>query len=184
MKIYTKSGDEGQTSLVGARVPKTDHRVEAMGDLDELNSFVGLARSKADSIEVKEQLIVIQHALFDCGSDLMYAVPKESRLSKDATFDLERWIDALTELAPPIEKFILPGGTEAASALHVARTVCRRVERRLLRVEEAKHLIPFINRLSDYFFTAARYENAVGHKADIEYVRSAHVFKRKEENKE
>ncbi|MGE6554667.1 cob(I)yrinic acid a,c-diamide adenosyltransferase [Exiguobacterium artemiae] len=179
MKIYTKSGDEGDTSLVGGRVKKNDVRITLMGELDELNSFVGLARTKATSIEVKEQLTVIQHVLFDCGSDLMYVEPKASRLSTTATEDLESWIDSLTELSPPLDKFILPGGTEAAACLHVARTVCRRVERAMVDVEQAHHLLPFINRLSDFFFTAARYENAVNEKADIEYLRSAHVFKRK-----
>ncbi|AHA29309.1 cob(I)yrinic acid a,c-diamide adenosyltransferase [Exiguobacterium indicum] len=180
MKIYTKSGDEGETSLVGGRVKKNDRLISLMGELDELNSFVGLARTKASSIEVREQLTVIQHALFDCGSDLMYVEPRPSRLSQEATIDLESWIDTLTELSPPLDKFILPGGTEAAATLHVARTVCRRVERSMIDVPQAAHLLPFINRLSDFFFTAARYENAVKQKADIEYVRSAHVFKRKD----
>lgn len=180
MKIYTKTGDSGETSLVGGRVKKNDVQIDLMGELDELNSFVGFARTKATSIEVKEQLIVIQHALFDCGSDLMYVEQKESRLSQTATENLESWIDSLTELSPPLDKFILPGGTEAAASLHVARTICRRIERSMVDVAQARHLLPFINRLSDFFFAAARYENAVNQTADIEYLRSGHVFKRKD----
>lgn len=189
MKIYTRTGDEGQTSVIGGRVDKDDGQVEAYGTIDELNSFVGqtlavLSRQTAgDWDDLKDQLIVIQHELFDCGSDLSYLKPEPSQLKvkPELTLKLERWIDGLEQLAPPIERFILPGGSEPAALLHVCRTVCRRAERRVvtlsLQRECPQEVRKYLNRLSDYFFTAARAANARLDLPDVEYERSARVFR-------
>lgn len=191
MKIYTRTGDEGKTSVIGARVMKDDLRVEAYGTIDELNSFVGQAASVlARETSVKwedllEHLTVIQHELFDCGSDLCYAVPDPLKMKVTAamTDRLEGLIDHYEAQTPPITKFILPGGSEAASLLHVCRTVCRRAERRVVSMA-AEQACPdevrkYLNRLSDFFFTAARVANARNGLLDVEYERSAQVFRRR-----
>jgi len=191
MKIYTRTGDEGKTSVIGARVRKDDLRVEAYGTIDELNSFVGQAISvlakdtAADWTDLLEHLTLVQHELFDCGSDLCYASPDPDKMKVTAemTARLESWIDEYDARTPPIEKFILPGGSEQASLLHVCRTVCRRAERRVVSLA-AEQPCPdeprkYLNRLSDFFFTASRAANARLGLADAEYERSAKVFRRR-----
>ncbi|MDQ0061159.1 cob(I)yrinic acid a,c-diamide adenosyltransferase [Paenibacillus harenae] len=188
MKLYTRTGDKGQTSLIGGRVRKDDARVEAYGTIDELNSFVGVAAAEAAKheglAELVDRLIVIQHELFDCGSDLAYA--KEGaplKLDAEPASRLEEWIDEYTEEAPELLKFILPGGTALSSALHACRTVCRRAERRVVSLAlAASHPVSedvqaYLNRLSDFFFAAARVANARLGVADTEYERSAEVFR-------
>lgn len=188
MKLYTRTGDKGQTSLIGGRVRKDDARVEAYGTIDELNSFVGVAAAEAAKheglAELVDRLIVIQHELFDCGSDLAYA--KEGaplKLDAEPASRLEEWIDEYTEEAPELLKFILPGGSALSSALHVCRTVCRRAERRVVSLAlAASHPVSedvqtYLNRLSDFFFAAARVSNARLGIADTEYERSAEVFR-------
>ena len=191
MKIYTRTGDEGKTSVIGARVEKDDLRVEAYGTTDELNSFVGqtaavIAKLPAEEWSDRlEQLTVIQHELFDCGSDLSYASPDPGKLkvSAEMTERLERWIDELEENNPPLEKFILPGGSEPAALLHVCRTVCRRAERRVVSLSRQQEcpdeVRKYLNRLSDYFFAAARAANVRLKVQDVEYERSAPVFRRR-----
>jgi cob(I)alamin adenosyltransferase len=191
MKIYTRTGDKGQTSVIGARVGKDDARVEAYGTLDELNSFVGqaaaiLAKQTAGEWEdLREQLTIIQHELFDCGSDLSYAVPEADKMKvkPEMTERLERWIDEHGERTPPLEKFILSGGSEPAAALHVCRTVCRRAERRIVTLAREQpcpdEVRKYVNRLSDYLFAAARAANARLGFPDVEYERSAPVFRRR-----
>ncbi len=187
MKLYTRTGDSGQTSLIGGRADKHDPRVEAYGTIDELNAFTGAARAETARDprldDLTEQLEEIQHELFDCGSDLSYAAPKPEQLkvSETMALKLEGWIDALSAETPPLRRFILPGGTAAASALHVCRTVCRRAERRTAALAAAKETNPgvlqYLNRLSDYFFAASRAANFRTGTADTEYVRGADVFR-------
>lgn len=190
MRIYTRTGDEGTTSLIGGRVSKDHLRVDAYGELDELNSFIGWAAAccQGDAYEeLRNQLIEIQHEVFDCGSDVAYAEKKQGevvyKVHAEQVARLEAWIDEHNAHTEAIRKFILPGGSEAASALHVCRTVCRRAERRLVTLarEETVHqqVMKYVNRLSDYFFVAARRANAIASVPDEEYVRSAEVFRRK-----
>ncbi|TGN18723.1 cob(I)yrinic acid a,c-diamide adenosyltransferase [Leptospira idonii] len=170
MKIYTKAGDGGETYLAsGIKVKKTDSRVDLYGTCDELNSFLGLALTHSSGLEEEftEYLSSIQHLLFEIGSELAGYVPRDAEgsiLTEQDIENLEKEIDRLTLSLPPIKNFILPGGSEIASTLHIARTVCRRLERDVLRYVESQGEIAgnvrkYINRLSDYLFTAARYAN-------------------------
>lgn len=191
MRIYTRTGDEGKTSVIGARVAKDDARVEAYGTIDELNAFVGqaaalLAKDNDGSWdELLTQLTTIQHELFDCGSDLSYAnpVPEKMKVTDGMAEQLERWIDAYEDRTPPIARFILPGGSEQSAALHVCRTVCRRAERRVVELAAAQPcpqpVVKYLNRLSDYLFAAARAANAMLGRQDVEYERGANVFGRR-----
>jgi cob(I)alamin adenosyltransferase len=171
MRIYTRTGDDGQTGLFGGgRVSKDDPRVEAYGAVDELNSFLGWVLSSGVDGAVSEELLRVQADLFTIGAQL--ATPEErSRGNKPRVPELdagripalEHWIDVLEQSLPELRTFILPGGTPPAAALHVARTVCRRAERRvvaLAAVEQIKpDLIVYLNRLSDALFVAARFVN-------------------------
>ena len=186
MKIYTKTGDKGQTSLIGGRVDKDDLRVEAYGTLDELNSFVGKAMSELDLATCKDifdDLEAIQNELFDGGGDLANVMKERHYKLSDEPIDvLEQRIDELMEEAPPLERFILPGGTPAAASLHIARTITRRAERLTVTLMKHEADIPgtvqrYLNRLSDYLFVAARIANSRANVSDNEYVRSAKVFR-------
>jgi cob(I)alamin adenosyltransferase len=191
MKIYTRTGDEGKTSVIGGRVTKDDARVEAYGTIDELNSFVGQATSvlaretTANWDDLLEHLTLIQHELFDCGSDLSYAVPDpvKMKVTPEMTERLEGWIDRYEAQTPPITRFILPGGSEPAAMLHVCRTVCRRAERRVVTLAQEQEcpeeVLKYVNRLSDFFFTVARAANARLELLDVEYERGAQVFRRR-----
>ncbi|UOE55719.1 cob(I)yrinic acid a,c-diamide adenosyltransferase [Bacillus sp. CMF12] len=193
MKLYTRTGDEGKTSIIGGRVEKDDVRVEAYGTVDEVNCFVGQAMTQLDpSIfqDVLEDLEKIQHELFDCGGDLANVSKKrELKLSKESVDYLETTIDKLIEEAPKLERFILPGGAPASASIHIARTVTRRAERLVVSLKKADPetsavALKFLNRLSDYFFALARVVNFRLNQKDVEYVRSANVFregKRKED---
>ena len=194
MKIYTKTGDKGKTSLIGGRVDKDDIRVEAYGTCDELNCFVGKAMTELDKelfADVLADLENIQHELFDCGGDLSNVMKNHPLKLSDASVEkLEQRIDELMEEAPPLERFILPGGSPAAATLHIARTVTRRAERlvvSLAKKDPTLTTVPqrYLNRLSDYFFAVARVVNARLGLKDVEYVRSAKVFRtNKTEKKE
>lgn len=188
MKIYTRSGDEGKTSIIGGRVDKDDIRVEAYGTIDELNGFVGQAAgfmNRERFADLQDKLIWIQHELFDCGSDLAYAGKKERpyKVTSDLIDRLEQWIDLFEEENPPITRFILPGGTTVSSTLHVCRSVCRRAERRVVTLAKISEINPevrhYLNRLSDFFFVVARTANTREDVKDIEYERSAEVFRTK-----
>lgn len=168
-KLYTRTGDAGETSLVdGSRAPKDCARIEAYGDIDELNSTLGLiASTPGCPEELKGQIREVQYVMFEAGAYL--ATPqKEGEPTNlphiaDDIARLEGWIDALDEQTPPLRSFILPGGSELSSRLHVARTVCRRAERKIIRLGAEAYIDPqvsaYINRLSDYLFIAARYAN-------------------------
>jgi cob(I)alamin adenosyltransferase len=188
MRIYTRTGDAGQTGVIGGRVDKDDDRVEAYGTVDELNCFVGQAVSLMGDARydgLREDLVEIQQEIFDCGSDL--ALLKQElrpyKVTADMVDRLEAWIDQYDKEAPEISRFILPGGCAASSALHVCRTVCRRAERRIVTLARTQEINPevrrYINRLSDLFFTVARAANVRAGVPDVEYVRSANVFRRK-----
>lgn len=186
MKVYTRTGDKGETSVIGGRVNKDDNQVEAYGTIDELNCFVGQAISLMEGellADLKEQLLAIQHELFDCGSDLAFVKLSESKykVTGELVDRLELWLDTCEKENPPLERFILPGGDIISSTLHVCRTVCRRAERRTVTLGKEKDINPdvckYLNRLSDYFFVIARTVNARKGVADIEYVRSQKVFK-------
>jgi len=186
MKLYTRGGDKGMTSVIGGRVYKNDAKIEAYGTIDELNSFVGLAAAKAtkqqETLDLAQQLEQIMQELFDAGSDLAYATPGHPfKLLEDTVDTLEQWIDEHTAAAPQLSKFILPGGSELSAALHVCRTVCRRAERRTVTLAQQESInevvLIYLNRLSDYFFAAARIANVQLGVEDTVYVRSANVFK-------
>jgi cob(I)alamin adenosyltransferase len=164
-RIYTRGGDAGQTSLGdGARVPKTDARIEAYGSVDELNSAIGFALATPDlPPEFRPWLEQIQNDLFDLGADL--SVPMEDdrerlRVSGEQVQLLEQLCDRINAGLEPLKSFVLPGGGEAAARLHLARTVCRRAERRAVELGESAELNPaalaYLNRLSDLLFILAR----------------------------
>lgn len=194
MILYTRTGDEGKTSLVGGRVDKDHARVNAYGTIDEVNCYVGQAMTQLHDekfADIYADLERIQHELFDCGSDL--ATIKEKRpykVTDDMVTFLEEQIDKYIVEAPALERFILPGGSLQSAALHIARTTARRAERyivSLLKEEPInKSVLKYVNRLSDYFFAVARVVNARQQVKDIEYERSALVFRdgkrRKNEN--
>ncbi|MDX2138556.1 MAG: cob(I)yrinic acid a,c-diamide adenosyltransferase [Chloroflexota bacterium] len=176
MKIYTKTGDDGSTSLFsGGRVPKYHLRVEAYGTVDELNSILGVTRALKPSVATDSYLERIQHQLFHLGADLATPLDTKSsyvvRVNAEQVVWLEQSIDALTAELPPLTAFILPGGSASASQIHIARTVCRRVERLVTQLSEneaiGEHVLPYLNRLSDFFFTLARWENQQAGVADV-----------------
>jgi len=165
VKIYTRTGDDGSTGLLGAeRVLKCTPRVEAYGTVDELNATLGVTRALDTQGWLAEQLAALQARLFDLGAEL--AAPSAATLKKlhriaDADVEtLERWIDRLEDELPPLQSFVLPAGTVLASQLHFARTVCRRAERRLVELAQAESIEPrlvrYLNRLGDLLFVMAR----------------------------
>lgn len=185
MKIYTRTGDTGMTSLAnGQRVPKHDERVDLYGTVDELNSAIGLAvsllaalPSEEASVALMDELRSEQSLLFDLGSELA-GFSRQASVSvivDDDISALEAAIDRMDAVLSPLKSFILPGGIPAAAQLHVARTICRRVERQMtaLRAEKSGQVhdtaLIYANRLSDYLFAAARYANHLGGATDISW---------------
>lgn len=182
MKIYTRTGDSGETGLFdGTRVSKTDARVATYGDVDELNAWLGLARARiADQPEMAEMLVEIQKDLFAVGARLADPAHKiaervtKAAIPADAVEKLERWIDALDAKLPPLRRFILAGGCDAGASLHVARTVCRRAERAMVGLHESgthvePALLEYVNRLSDLLFVMARVVNLRADTPEIEW---------------
>lgn len=166
--IYTGTGDKGTTSLVGGqRVSKADERIESYGTIDELNSFIGLLMSDVEDEQDHKFLLFIQHKLFTIGSYLATdqettELKIESRVTPESIERIEREIDRIDEPLPKMRAFVLPSGCRSAALAHVCRTVCRRAERQIYRLN-ANHpveepVLIFINRLSDYFFVLARKE--------------------------
>lgn len=168
-KLYTKGGDKGKTSLVGGRrVPKHHVRIESYGTVDELNAFIGVLLSHGLPEADEATLTWVQHKLFSVGSFLatdpsQTEIRIESQVSPEAVARLEGEIDRLNEMVPPISAFILPAGGAIPAAAHVCRTVCRRAERCIYRLNESEpieaEVLKYINRLSDYFFALARKES-------------------------
>ena len=183
-KIYTKTGDDGTTALGnGERIAKSSKRVSAYGSVDELNSFIGLARSFIESDKLKELdkiLATIQNDLFDLGADL--CIPDKDKnadslkIVKSYVKNLEKEIDKLNSQLEPLRSFILPGGTKVSAYVHIARTIARRCEREMIelrQIEEAeisKEAVQYINRLSDFLFVAARYVNLKSDFDDILWI--------------
>lgn len=186
MKLYTKGGDKGKTSIIGGeRVFKNNSRVKAYGTIDEANSFIGLvlsSMSKSEMPQLFDELLTIQQYLFDAGTDLATSEIAETyRLSKESVEWLEEKIDLYTGKVPPIEKFIIPGGHMLSSQVHICRTIIRRAERETVAIlaEEKinEHALKFLNRLSDFLFVAARYINYYYGEKDIFYERGGKVFR-------
>lgn len=174
MKIYTKTGDKGTTSLFGGkRVSKADVRIDAYGTVDELNSWIGVVRDQEINIARKDILVHIQDRLFTMGSSLATepgnTKVKIPALSDDDVLRLEKEIDAMEAELPPLKSFILPGGHPSVSFGHVARTTCRRAERLVISLSENEAVDPlvirYLNRLSDYLFVLAR---KMGHELGAE----------------
>jgi cob(I)alamin adenosyltransferase len=167
--IYTRKGDEGETSLGGGqRVPKDSARVTAYGTVDELNSAIGVALAHDLSPRLMETLPIIQNELFHLGSDLAFREEDKQayqlpQIEERHIHALEELIDELNEVVGPLQNFILPGGSSGAAQLHLARAVCRRAERDALTLSRAEPIgemvMPYLNRLSDLLFVMARYEN-------------------------
>ena len=167
-RIYTKTGDGGKTSLIGGtKVPKNDIRIETYGTVDELNSWIGMINDQLNAEPYRDELKEIQDRLFTIGSVLATDNEKSTGMKlpdlyeTDITF-LEKRIDAMTEALPPMKSFILPGGHVAVSSIHIGRCVCRRAERLAVSMEASGLpvegiVIRYLNRLSDYLFTLARY---------------------------
>jgi cob(I)alamin adenosyltransferase len=161
-KIYTRTGDDGTTGLAdGSRLTKAAPRIEAMGVVDELNSFIGALLSEDLPSAAKECLAGVQNDLFDLGGEL--SVPGHTIMTEAHSERLEAALDAFNASLPPLQEFILPGGSRAASLAHVARTVCRRAERALVLLARSDPLPPpllqYLNRLSDLLFVLARVLN-------------------------
>jgi cob(I)alamin adenosyltransferase len=179
VKIYTRTGDSGETGLFdGTRVSKHDLRVEAYGDVDELNAVLGLVRAAGVDPDLDERLQRLQRDLFALGSRL--ADPRHriaERVTKAALVDedvtrLEAWIDEAEARIPPLRRFILPGGSQAGALLHVARTICRRAERRIVSLGQDAvdpGVLAYVNRLSDLLFVLARLANARAGVAEAEW---------------
>jgi cob(I)alamin adenosyltransferase len=188
MKLYTRRGDAGLTDLYGGQRVGKDHlRVEAYGTVDELNSLIGLALATGGPPEILEPLASIQSRLFEIGADLATPhgeVDKDGRetgrggsvprVGASQVEELECWIDAVCEPVPAMQHFILPGGTELAARLHVARTVCRRAERSGVALTHhepiGEHVIVYLNRLSDLLFAMARRANQLAGVEDVPWL--------------
>lgn len=183
-RIYTKTGDGGETSLGdGQRVAKTHPRIVAYGTVDELNSSLGVVVAMSKGLELADWLQRIQNDLFDLGADL--CVPESDqplsytplRVTEEQVTRLENWIDEANERLTPLKSFILPGGSVAAAFLHVSRTICRRCEIEVIRLSDIERVNSqvaiYLNRLSDLLFVLARCANADG-KDDVLWVPGAH----------
>ncbi|PID94574.1 MAG: ATP:cob(I)alamin adenosyltransferase [Bacteroidales bacterium] len=161
MKVYTKTGDKGQTSLVGGkRVLKSDRRIEAYGTIDELNSFLGLLRSKLEDEEYKEFIYAIQKSLFTVGAILATPADYDGKpivFEQETIANMEQQIDRIGASLPPLREFIVYGSNEVSSIAHVCRAIARRAERQMVELNQVEavdnNLMVYINRLSDYLFT-------------------------------
>ena len=183
-RVYTRTGDEGQTGLFGGpRVAKDDPRLEAYGTVDELNSAIGIASATLGHEDLVGWLQIVQSDLFDIGGELATPDVEERvrkgqvvgpRVNDEDVTKLEGWIDAMDTEIEPLTRFILPGGTPASAHLHLARTICRRAERRVLTLTReapvAPTVIRYLNRLSDCLFTMARVANARAGVAEPEWL--------------
>ncbi len=174
MKIYTKTGDQGETGLFGGkRVPKNYVRIEACGCVDEANAFIGLALNAIEQAVYRNELSQIQRKLFDVGTSLANPVAHVPHITDEDVQGLEASIDRMMESLPELRAFILPGGTEAATRVQVARAVVRRAERRAVTVTQHQDVPPvvlqYLNRLSDYLFTLARMINFEAGVGDVEW---------------
>ena len=180
MKIYTRTGDEGSTSLIGnERVKKSDLRLNAYGTIDELNAVLGIARSLEMPTELDRVLEAIQNQLFDLGAELASSDPANSNtsfLTEEMVQYQEQMIDQLENELPALKNFILPGGTQTAAVVHLARCVCRRAEREIVALAETvplrEVLIQYVNRLSDLLFVLARSLNSKAGENDVPWIKA------------
>jgi cob(I)alamin adenosyltransferase len=173
-KIYTRTGDRGETGLGdGSRVSKDARRIESFGTVDELNSVLGMVLTRPVPEAVRDTLIEIQHRLFDLGGEL--SIPGHTMLGPAHVEYLEKRLDAMNAVLPPLKEFILPGGSESAAFCHLARTVCRRAERRLITLAGVEEVNPialqYLNRLSDLLFVMARTLNRAEGRSDVLWAR-------------
>lgn len=169
-KITTRTGDDGSTGLGdGSRTGKDSLRIDAMGEVDELNSHIGVLLAEPLPEHIGRQLILIQHDLFDLGGEL--CIPGHSMLNEQRVADLEKLLQELNAELPALREFILPGGSRAAALAHVARTVCRRAERRLVAMQRheavSANALRYLNRLSDLLFVMARVLNRAAGSGDV-----------------
>ncbi|MBL10376.1 MAG: ATP:cob(I)alamin adenosyltransferase [Acidiferrobacteraceae bacterium] len=169
-KIYTRTGDDGTTGLAdGTRVLKTSARIGAMGDVDELNSIIGLLITEPSTQHNLVILSDVQNSLFDIGGEL--ALPNQNLVSEEKVSQVEELLDSMNSALPPLKEFILPGGSRAAAICHQARSVCRRAERRLLALSAEEVIseitLRYINRLSDLLFVMARTLNKDAKHPDV-----------------
>ncbi|MDZ4838486.1 MAG: cob(I)yrinic acid a,c-diamide adenosyltransferase [Bacteroidota bacterium] len=179
MKIYTRKGDAGKTSLIGGvRVAKDNVRIEAYGTIDELNSYIGLVRDVCTDIVQAELLYKIQNTLFDIGSHLAAhpekSVMKLPDINQNEIDEMEQQMDIMNDQMPPLAHFILPGGHVHVSYCHLARTVCRRAERHIVSLNKSRPveslIMRYINRLSDYLFVLGRYYAHLLQVAEIMWI--------------
>jgi len=169
-RIYTRTGDGGETGLGdGTRTRKDSARIEALGAIDELNSHIGMILTETLPDDVRARLVRVQHDLFDLGGEV--SIPGHRLLNEDQVKALEHWLDEYNAALPPLKDFILPGGVRAAACTHVARTVCRRAERALVRLNHEATLpesnLRYLNRLSDFLFVLARVLNRSAGAPDV-----------------
>jgi cob(I)alamin adenosyltransferase len=179
VKIYTRTGDTGDTSLFdGSRVRKSDPRVAAYGDIDELNAWLGLIRANGTDADIAEMVVRIQRDLFALGARLADPAHRiaervtKAAVSADDVARLEGWIDTLERELPALRRFILPGGTLTGASLHVARTACRRAERSMVLLDQGSiepELLVYVNRLSDLLFVMARAVNQRAAVPELEW---------------
>lgn len=194
MRVYTRSGDQGQTGLIGGRLAKDHPRIEAYGTVDEVNSLIGMTMSSLEEerdADLLSDLAEVQQNLFDCCSDLATLKPelREYRITEVQIKELETHIDRYNAQSRDIEYFIIPGGARCSAMLHLCRTTTRRAERRVISLaREAEPVNPavkkYLNRLSDLFFVMARVGNTRENVPDVYYTRSKKVFRNGKKNNE
>lgn len=179
MKIYTRAGDQGSTALFGgAKVAKCDVRISAYGTIDELNAVLGLARAGDVPPQIDRVLLQLQNQLFDLGAELASPQAEDrgtERIQEDNVLALEKLIDTFEEDLPVLTSFILPGGSQTAATLHLARCVCRRAEREIVALSQEASLretvLKYVNRVSDLLFVLARAANASAGVSDVAWTR-------------
>jgi len=169
-KIATRTGDRGETGLGdGRRVTKDSARIQALGDLDELNSCIGVLLAEKMPAPLRAALREIQHGLFDLGGEV--CIPGHTMITEAHVVQIDRWLQSHNRVLPPLKEFILPGGSRAGAFAHLARTVCRRAERSLVALGRAepvgKHARQYLNRLSDLLFVFGRALNRAGRRGDV-----------------
>lgn len=180
MAIYTRKGDKGETSLrKGQKIPKYHIRVSSYGNIDELNSVLGVVLSKSKNKTIKDEILRIQKDLFEIGASLANPSEESKNLStflNKRIVEMEKNIDNLTQKIPTLSNFILPGGGELGAFLHLARTICRRAERQIVKLSDKEKIetkiISYLNRLSDHLFTLARFANVLERQKETIWIKN------------